>query len=115
METDELLPLAPRDLLILSVLSQGPLHGYGIVRAVAERSDSGVLLDPANRYRALRRMTRDGWVEETESAVEDAPRRRTYAITRVGESVLRAEVMRLERLLGHVRPSLAEGRRGGSR
>ena len=27
-------PLAPRDLLILSVLSGGPLHGYGIVRAV---------------------------------------------------------------------------------
>jgi DNA-binding PadR family transcriptional regulator len=59
METDEILPLATRDLMILSVLSRGPLHGYGIVRAVAERFDS-VLLDPANLYRALRRGGRRG-------------------------------------------------------
>ena len=60
MDTQDLLPLAPRDLLILSVLSDGPSHGYGIIRAVEERSDAGVLLDPANLYRVLRRMSRDG-------------------------------------------------------
>jgi DNA-binding PadR family transcriptional regulator len=102
-------PLAPRDLLVLSVLAGGPLHGYGIVRAVEERSD--VLLDPANLYRALRRMHRDGWVRESEE--EDGEgRRRTYGLTRSGEQVLRAEVARLERLLRDVRPGLAApGRR----
>jgi DNA-binding PadR family transcriptional regulator len=115
MDINDLLPLAPRDLLILSVLSQGPLHGYGIVRAVTERSDSGVLLDPANLYRVLRRMTRDGWIVETEDESEDAARRRTYAITRTGQSVLRAEVSRLERLLGTVRPALANGGRRRSK
>ena len=49
-------PVAPRNLLILSVLSHGPQHGYGIVREVEDRADSGVRLDPANLYRALRRM-----------------------------------------------------------
>ena len=106
------LPLAPRDLLILSVLAEGPLHGYGIIRAVEERSESGVLLDPANLYRVLRRMTRDDWIEEAEEDAGDAGRRRTYRITRTGGAVLRAEVSRLERLLGHVRPALAGGRRG---
>jgi DNA-binding PadR family transcriptional regulator len=106
MDVQHLLPLAPRDLLILSILSEGPRHGYGIVRAVEERSESGVLLDPANLYRVLRRMTRDGWLHEVEGQGEDVGRRRTYAITRTGGAVLHAEVTRLERLLGHVRPAL---------
>ena len=107
------LPLAPRDLLILSVLSEGPLHGYGLIRAVEQRSESGVLLDPANLYRVLRRMTRDDWIRETEDDDEGRGRRRTYAITRKGEAVLRAEVSRLDRLLGQVRPALAGGNRRG--
>jgi DNA-binding PadR family transcriptional regulator len=114
MDLQDLLPLAPRDLLILSVLSEGPLHGYGIIRAVEERSEAGVLLDPANLYRVLRRMSRDGWIREAEDAAEDAGRRRTYLITATGMALLRAEVARLERLLRHVRPALASGGRGQS-
>ena len=107
MDPTDALPLAPRDLLVLSVLSGGPLHGYGIIRAVEERSQAGVLLDPANLYRVLRRMRRDGWIAETG---EDGPgRRRTYEVTEAGRAVLAAEVARLERLLGQVRPALADG------
>ncbi len=108
MAPSDPLPLAPRDLMVLSVLSAGPLHGYGIIRAVEDRSESGVLLDPANLYRVLRRMRRDGWIEE----VGEGDRRRTYAVTGTGRSVLAAEVARLERLLGHVRPALADGADG---
>jgi DNA-binding PadR family transcriptional regulator len=108
MDTSTTPALAPRDLLILSVLSEGPLHGYGIVRSVDVRSESGVRLDPANLYRSLRRMRRDGWVGEAEEAADDGPRK-VFALTPVGESVLRAEVTRLERLLRHVRPGLADG------
>jgi DNA-binding PadR family transcriptional regulator len=106
MDIDPNLPLAPRDLLILTVLAGGPLHGYGLVKAVEERSRSGVLLDPANLYRTLRRMRRDGWIEEVAG---DDERRRTFGITGAGRSVLRAEVERLERLLGQARPALAGG------
>ena len=110
MPTSEPHPLAPRDLLVLSVLAAGPLHGYGIVRAVEERSD--VQLDPANLHRLLRRMHRDGWVRETEEDHAAEGRRRTYGLTRTGEQVLRAEVARLERLLRDLRPELATpGRR----
>ncbi len=111
MDIQNLLPLAPRDLLILSVLSEGPLHGYGIIRAVEQRSEAGVLLDPANLYRVLRRLSRDEWIEEVESQLDEAGQRRVYAITRTGKAVLRAEVARLERLLSHVRPALATGGR----
>ena len=56
-------PLAPRDLLVLAVLADGPQHGYGIIKAVEERSSHDVLLDPANLYRVLRRMQVDGWID----------------------------------------------------
>ena len=103
-------PLAPRDLLILAVLADGPIHGYGIIKAVEERSSQDVLLDPANLYRCLRRMTATGWIEEKDNAEED-DRRRVYRITASGRTILRAEVQRLESLLRDLRPSLAGGKR----
>lgn len=102
-------PLAPRDLLILSVLAEGARHGYGIIKAVEERTEAKVLLDPANLYRALRRMRRDGWIREIEDASAEDARRRTYELLPAGRSILRAEVERLEALVRQVRPALARG------
>lgn len=101
------LPLAPRDLLILAVLAEGPLHGYGLIKAVETRSQSGVLLDPANLYRVLRRMVGLGWIRPLEPG--DGGRRRTYEIASSGREILSAEVARLERLLDQARPAVAGG------
>lgn len=101
------LPLAPRDLLILLVLAEGPLHGYGLIKEVEERSESGVLLDPANLYRTLKRMRSLGWLAESKS---DEERRRVHAITARGTELLRAEMARLDRLLAQARPALAQGK-----
>jgi len=138
MSTNYPLPLAPRDLLILAVLAENPLHGYGIIKAVETRSESGVLLDPANLYRVLRRMNRLRWIREalpeagkstsggrdvggevnpsgerphrgTVGRREGGPRRRTYEITSEGRAVLQAELLRLDRLLRQVRPAMAQG------
>ena len=104
----EALPLAPRDLLVLTVLAEGPMHGYGLIKAVEARSDSGVFLDPANLYRLLRRMRSKGWIEDVGA---DQDNRRTHAITKHGRSVLAAEVARLEQLLSQTRPALIHGRK----
>ena len=140
MDHEKHLPLAPRDLLILAVLGEGPLHGYGIIKAVEVRSRAGVLLDPANLYRVLRRMREVRWIREAASGgpgpvplsgegeagslssgtsgvpAETPPtgsntdtRRKTYEITPQGQRLLAAEVARLERLLEHARPALADG------
>ena len=106
MDPNDHLPLAPRDLLILAVLAERPLHGYGLIKAVEARSSSGVLLDPANLYRVLRRMRELRWIEEAAEADE---RRRTHRITAWGRTVLRAELERLERLLAQARPAVARG------
>lgn len=122
MNTQDSLPLAPRDLLVLAALADGPLHGYGIIKAVELRSESGVHLDPANLYRVLRRMRQNGWIRETAGATDVAPgadvaagegdghpsRRRTYEITASGKALLGAELKRLERLLRQVGPAVTQ-------
>src|SRR5262245_44130059 len=98
--------LAPRDLLILAVLADGPSHGYGLIKAVEERSEHDVLLDPGNLYRCLRRMSAAAWIDELDSRTGD-DRRRRYRITTKGRAILRDEVERLDSLLRGLRPSLA--------
>ena len=106
MNDQNALPLAPRDLLVLVVLAESPSHGYGIIKSVESQSSSGVLLDPANLYRVLRRMKGEGWIEE--AGHDESGRRRTYAITDAGRRVLRQEVQRLETLLASARPAMAK-------
>jgi len=101
------LPLAPRDLLVLAVMAEGPMHGYGLIKAVEARSNAGVLLDPANLYRVLRRMKALGWIRQARH--EGDARRRTYEITGRGRELLTAELTRLEDLLIQARPALADG------
>ncbi len=104
MDIRDPLPLAPRDLLILAVLAEGPMHGYGIIKAVEARASSGVRLDPANLYRVLRRMRALGWIREEDDGDQ---RRRTDRITSDGQAILAAELRRLEQLLAQARPVLS--------
>jgi DNA-binding PadR family transcriptional regulator len=95
------LPLSSRDFLILLVLVDGPLHGYGILAAVKERIGEEVALDPANLYRSLKRLRRNGIVDEA-SRPEDPPapveQRRYFELTPLGRAVVAAEGARLARL-----------------
>lgn len=91
-----LLPLNARDFLILFALVDGELHGYGLVKAVERESAGEVTMDPANLYRSLRRLARDGLVSEMEEA--EGERRRSYCLTEFGRRVVAAEAARLSRL-----------------
>ncbi len=100
MTANEHLPLSPRDFLILLVLVDGPLHGWGILKAVEERVGDEVLLDPANLYRSMKRLKRDGIVDEAAGQDEgaSADQRRDFDLTDLGRAVVRAEAARLARL-----------------
>ena len=100
MNPQEHIPLSPRDFLILLVLVDGPLHGWGIVKAVEERVGDEVRIDPANLYRSMKRLQRDGIAVETERPPEEAPaeQRRYFELTELGRAVVAAEAQRLARL-----------------
>ncbi len=95
------LPLNPREFLVLFALLDGDQYGYGIVKAVSEQSSGDVKLDPANLYRVLKRLIRDGLATEVETKVtaeSNHERRRYYGITQIGTDVVAAEAARLDRL-----------------
>ena len=76
-----LLPVAPRDYLILFALDDGPLHGHGILKSI-ESGSGGVPFDPANLYGSLRKLERDALVLEATGRAGDAggPPRRFYRL-----------------------------------
>ncbi|HEX5213831.1 MAG TPA: helix-turn-helix transcriptional regulator [Vicinamibacterales bacterium] len=94
-----LLPLAPRDYLILFALVDGPRHGHGMLKRI-ETESRGVLLDPANLYRSLRKLEREELVAEARDpgTVTEGPARRFYKLTKLGRDVLAAEAERLAHL-----------------
>ena len=110
-----LLPLQPRDYLILLALSDGPLHGHGLLKAV-EAQAGGVIFDPANLYRLLRKLERDELVNEVrERSRASEPRRRTYTLTTLGHSVLVAESDRLAHLTDAARRRKLVSHKQGAR
>ena len=92
------IPLSPRDYLIMLVLAREPAHGYAILKRAGTLSGDPIPLDPANLYRALRRLDRDGLVRVEEDAPHDGSGRRTYTLTSRGRKVVEAESARLARL-----------------
>ncbi len=92
------LPLQPRDYLMLFALSAGPRHGYGLIKDVEHDTAGEVTIDPANLYRSIKRLTKDGLVAEADAPpgeVTEEKRRRYYRITPLGRRVVSAEAARL--------------------
>jgi transcriptional regulator len=78
------------DLLLLSVLVDGPLHGYRIIEAIRERSGGVLDLAEGTVYPALRRLERAGWLSSAWERPEGRERR-TYRLTPKGEAQLSRE------------------------
>ena len=94
-------PLTPATFHILLSLSEQVAHGYEIKRLVEERTDGAVLLGAGTLYAGIRRMVKDGLIEETaapegEGDSAPGPRWRFYAITPEGTAALEGEIERLE-------------------
>jgi DNA-binding PadR family transcriptional regulator len=78
------------ELLLLSVLRFSGLHGYGIIRALRERSGGAFDLPEGTVYPALRRLEEDDLVRSRWKTVEGR-RRRVYALTSAGKKALGRE------------------------
>ena len=78
---------------ILLALSQGSLHGYGIQRAVLDRTDGKLRLWPASLYRLLGTLDEEGLIEAAGPPAEepDDQRRQYYRLTDRGRERLRVE------------------------
>jgi transcriptional regulator len=79
-------------LMILRTLeSLGPLHGYGLARRIEQISGDRLALNQGTLYPALLKLEQMGWITSTWGASENNRRARYYAISRAGRGQLKKE------------------------
>ncbi len=81
------------DVMILKTLSGGAAHGFGISKAIRERSEGVLGLEDAALYQALHRMESKGWVESEWGLSENNRRAKFYQMTTEGEHQLSIETV----------------------
>ena len=99
--------------LILATLADGYRHGYAIRREIEARTDGMVRLGVTTLYRQLRQLLAAELVQESTRRPLpqfDDQRRRYFSITPAGRRALRAELIRLERVLAAARPMTSKAR-----
>jgi DNA-binding PadR family transcriptional regulator len=89
------------DLLLLSVLSAGPAHGYAVISALRARSDGTFDLPEGTVYPALHRLEGAGLLSSS-WAEADGRKRRVYALTGKGETALAAQRSEWKRFAGGI-------------
>jgi DNA-binding PadR family transcriptional regulator len=96
------LPLTAPEFHVMLALGRDALHGYGMMRALEEKTGGADVLLPGTLYTTLARMVERGLLEELDRPPDPGAdaRRRYYRATRLGLAVGRAEAARLARLLG---------------
>src|SRR6185295_6025476 len=102
VDPEKLLPLRPSVFHILLALSDGDLHGYGIMQEVAEHTAGQIRLGPGTLYGAIKRLLSSGLILETDERPDpelDDERRRYYRLTDYGRQILKAEVQRISRMV----------------
>lgn len=77
------------DLLLLSVLSEGPAHGYAIIESLRVRSGEVFDLPEGTVYPALHRLEDQGLLKSSWSE-DSARRKRIYQLTPKGQHALAA-------------------------
>ena len=104
-DPQEFLPLREPTFYILLSLAQGSKHGYAILKDVESLSSQKIILSNGTLYGALTRLLDQGLIEHIAAdAPGDAGRpRKAYRLSQSGESVLQAEISRLENMLRQAR------------
>ncbi len=78
------------DVLVLKALSDGPLHGYGVVDWIREVTDDRLQIDDGALYTSLHRMEKRGWLEPEWGVSPKGRRAKYYELTREGRTQLHA-------------------------
>ena len=106
-DAGSLLPLMASEFQILLALADEQRHGYGIMSEVKDRTGGKVVLGPGTLYGTIKRMLKQGLMEEVAAERRDPSlgeeRRKYYRLTALGRELAQAEAVRLAQLVGDAR------------
>jgi PadR family transcriptional regulator, regulatory protein PadR len=79
------------DMLVLRTLLFGPLHGYGIAKAIRANSGESLDIEFGSLYPALKRLEMQGWIASKWDTSETRRQAKYYRLTPAGRKRLAAE------------------------
>lgn len=79
------------DMLVLRTLLLGPLHGYGISKAIHASSREALEIEFGSLYPALKRLELKGWISSKWEISEHNRKAKVYRLTPAGRKQLRQE------------------------
>src|SRR3954447_4543779 len=89
------------DLMVLKTLeTMGPLHGYGIARRIEQMSEEALLVNQGTIYLCLVRLVQKRWIAASWGTSENNRKAKFYSITAAGRKQLAAEARNWERVSG---------------
>ena len=91
------------DLLVLKTLdSIGPMHGFGIALRIQQVSEDLLQLNQGTLYPALLRLEQRGWIASKWGVSENNRRAKYYSLTRSGRRQLVEEAENWDRMSGMI-------------
>ena len=98
------------DLMVLKTLETlGPQHGYGIAQRIGQISDNLLALNQGTLYPALLRLEQNGWIKSEWGTSDNNRRARYYSLTRAGRKQLAEEAESWNRFSGVMARLLSSG------
>jgi len=98
------------DLMVLKTLeTMGPLHGYGIARRIEQVSGNSLTLSQGTIYPALLRLEQRGWIRSEWGTSETNRRAKFYSLKRLGRKKIEEETENWERVSATMARILASG------
>lgn len=95
-------------LMVLKTLDTlGPLHGYGIARRIEQTSGNVLTLNYGTLYPALLKLEQEGSIESEWGVSENNRKAKFYRLTRVGRKQLQKEAREWEQTTAIVARFLA--------
>jgi PadR family transcriptional regulator PadR len=87
------------DLLVLKTLdSLGPMHGFGIALRIQQVSDDLLQLNQGTLYPALLRLEQRGWIASKWGVSENNRKAKYYSLSRAGRKQFEQEVESWDRM-----------------
>jgi PadR family transcriptional regulator PadR len=87
------------DLLVLKTLdSMGPMHGFGMALRIQQVSEDLLQLNQGTLYPALLRLEQRGWISSKWGVSENNRKAKFYSLTRSGRRQLEEEAESWDRM-----------------
>jgi transcriptional regulator len=87
-------------MILQSLQTMGPLHGWGIARRIEQISDDTLFLNQGTIYPALVRLEQRGWIKSKWGVSENNRKAKFFEITKAGRRQLAAEADDWRRMVG---------------